>query len=96
MYQAYCASCHGLDGKGTATALKTRPTDLTLVVKNHNGAYVYDAILGDVAVPAHGNKDMPVWGDLFYSLSKGKPNDRVEIQQRASNITTYIESLARK
>ena len=34
MYQSYCAVCHGVDGKGNgpaAQALKTQPTDLTML-----------------------------------------------------------------
>ena len=36
MYASYCASCHGLDGRGhgpVATELKVPPTDLTLFKK---------------------------------------------------------------
>ena len=34
MFDAYCASCHGVDGKGNgpaAPALKKQPADLTLL-----------------------------------------------------------------
>src|ERR1700739_3634839 len=42
MYTSYCAPCHGTDGKGhgpAAAALKTQPTDLTALLKNHHGKY---------------------------------------------------------
>src|ERR1700692_3421848 len=42
MYTAYCAVCHGTDGKGggpAASALKTPPSDLTLLSKNNGGKY---------------------------------------------------------
>src|SRR5713101_3052138 len=55
---AYCAVCHGTDGKGggpAATALKVPPTDLTLLSKNNGGKYpalkVTGAIHGDSAFP---------------------------------------------
>ena len=38
MYKAYCAVCHGTDGKGggpAASALKIPPADLTLLSKNN-------------------------------------------------------------
>jgi Cytochrome c len=42
MYASYCASCHGLDGKGdgpTASALISRPTDLTALSRNNHGKF---------------------------------------------------------
>jgi mono/diheme cytochrome c family protein len=100
MYTAYCAVCHGADGKGggpAASALKVPPTDLTLLAKNNGGKYpaikVSSTIHGEGGLPAHGSKDMPVWGSLFWSLSRGH---EAEVQQRVSNLTKYIESLQAK
>ena len=42
MFRAYCASCHGVDGKGAGPAaahLKTRPTDLTRLTSANGGKY---------------------------------------------------------
>ena len=100
MYTAYCAVCHGTDGKGggpAASALKVPPTDLTLLSKNNGGKYpslkVSSSIRGESATPAHGSKDMPVWGTLFWSMSSGHEG---EVQQRVTNLTRYIESLQAK
>jgi len=97
MYMTYCAVCHGTDGKGggpAASALKIPPSDLTLLSKNNGGKYpsmkVEASIRGEAAFPAHGSKDMPVWGALFWSVSKGHEG---EVQQRVVNLTKYIESL---
>ncbi len=100
MYTTYCAVCHGTDGKGggpAASALKTPPTDLTLLSKNNGGKYpglkVTAAIRGESNVAAHGSKDMPVWGSLFLNLSHGHES---EVQQRVSNLSQYVESLQAK
>lgn len=100
MYTAYCAVCHGADGKGggpAASALKVPPSDLTLLSKNNGGKYpalkVSSSIRGESAQPAHGSKDMPVWGSLFWSMSSGHEG---EVQQRVANLTKYIESLQAK
>jgi mono/diheme cytochrome c family protein len=97
MYTAYCAVCHGTDGKGggpAASALKTPPSDLTLLSKNNGGKYpalkVASAIRGESALPAHGSKEMPVWGALFWNLSGGHEG---EVQQRVANLTHYVETL---
>jgi len=100
MYRAYCAACHGTDGKGggpAACALKIPPTDLALLSKNNGGKYpsirVSASIRGESATPAHGSTEMPMWGALFWSMSSGHEG---EVQQRVVNLTKYIESLQAK
>lgn len=100
MYTSYCAVCHGTDGKGggpAASALKVPPTDLTQLSKNNGGKYpslkVSASIRGESSLPAHGSKDMPVWGSLFWSMSGGH---EAEVQQRVSNLNKYIDSLQTK
>src|SRR6266568_4359596 len=42
MFNSYCAVCHGKDGKGNgpaASAMKTPPTDLTLLAQKDGGKY---------------------------------------------------------
>jgi mono/diheme cytochrome c family protein len=97
MYVAYCAVCHGTDGKSggpAASALKVPPTDLTTLSKNNGGKYpalkVSAAVHGEGGLPAHGSKEMPVWGSLFWSMSNGHEG---EVQQRVANLTHYIESI---
>jgi mono/diheme cytochrome c family protein len=100
MYKAYCAVCHGTDGKGNgpaAQALKTPPSDLTTLAGKNGGKYpglkVSAIIRGEDTVPAHGSKEMPIWGNLFWELSAGHPS---EVQQRVANLNQYLESLQKK
>jgi len=71
LYRQYCASCHGLDGKGhgdVAPALKALPPDLTLLL-DKDGKFAADrvrtSIDGTQASAAHGSREMPVWGKVF-------------------------------
>ena len=71
-FQSSCASCHGADGKGkgpVSEQLKTPPSDLTALSKNNNGVFptsaVYETIYGSKTVPAHGTREMPIWGERF-------------------------------
>ena len=101
MYNAYCAACHGADGRGNgpaASAMKTPPTNLTILSVQHNGRFpeaaVQQAIKGDPAMPsAHGSKDMPVWGPVFTMMGQG---GAAQAQLRVRNLTQYIASLQRK
>ena len=100
MFAAYCAACHGIDGKGNgpaAVALKARPTDLTILARQNEGKFpsirVYRAITGEAGISAHGSKEMPVWGPVFMSMSHQHES---EVHLRVANLTDYIKSLQRK
>jgi mono/diheme cytochrome c family protein len=77
LYREFCAVCHGVDGKGygpAAEALKTRPSDLTLITRHSNNdkfptIKIMRIVNGDDVVAAHGTKDMPTWGEAFKSIS---------------------------
>jgi mono/diheme cytochrome c family protein len=100
MYKAYCAVCHGTDGKGNgpaASALKTPPTDLTQLTKNNGGKFpdmkVASTVRGEGNIAAHGTPEMPIWGQLFWNMSHGHEG---EVQQRVANLTKYVQSLQAK
>jgi len=100
MFKTYCAVCHGTDGKGNgpaAAALKVAPADLTTLSKNNGGKFpdmkVVSTIRGQSNLAAHGTQEMPVWGSLFWGMSRGHEG---EVQQRVANLTKYIETLQQK
>lgn len=71
-YMNSCALCHGRDGKGTGAIndlLKKAPTDLTTLAKMNQGVFpferVYAVIDGREIVKAHGDRDMPAWGNRY-------------------------------
>jgi mono/diheme cytochrome c family protein len=97
-YKAYCTVCHGTSGRGdgpAAKALTTRPADLTTIARRHGGKFpvseVKDAITADIEVPAHGTREMPMWGPVFRSV-----DDRSVTELRIANLVTYIEGLQQK
>ena len=100
MFNTYCAVCHGVDGKGNgpaAPAMKTVPTDLTVLAQKSAGKYpaahVAAVIRGQAATPSHGSEDMPIWGPLFSSIDQGH---EAQVQQRVTNLVNYIETVQAK
>jgi mono/diheme cytochrome c family protein len=100
MFDSYCASCHGENGKGNgpaAAAMKNGVPDLTGLAKSHDGKFpsfhVYEVIRGDAAIPAHGSAEMPVWGPV---LRRVAVSDNAQLQQRLQNLTDYVRSLQDK
>lgn len=99
LYTAYCASCHGVDGKGhgpAAPALKGKLPDLTLMAKRKNGRFpegdVFQVIKWGGGIIGHGSKEMPVWGTAFRTLD----HDEVEVNLRIQNLIHYLESIQQK
>jgi mono/diheme cytochrome c family protein len=100
MFTSYCAPCHGVDGKGrgpVAAALKSQPADLTVLSRNNQGkfpsAHVVTVLQYGSELPAHGSKDMPIWGPLFDKMNQANPQER---ELRISNLSRYLESIQAK
>jgi mono/diheme cytochrome c family protein len=99
MFKAYCASCHGISGKGNgpaASALKKAPADLTLLARTNAGKFPEEAVSNQLRLSnetVHGSAEMPVWGPLLTSVSGG---DHAQVQLRIHNLVTYIQSIQAK
>ncbi len=75
-FQSSCASCHGTDAKGdgpVSSQLKVPPPDLTVLAKKNNGVFptnaAYEIIYGLKTIPAHGTREMPIWGYQFTPMA---------------------------
>jgi mono/diheme cytochrome c family protein len=71
-YKSSCASCHGVDGKGSGQFtefLKQGVPSLKVLSKNNGGVFpfdrVYQIIDGRTAVKGHGSGEMPIWGNSY-------------------------------
>jgi mono/diheme cytochrome c family protein len=96
LYREFCAVCHGVDGKGNgpaADALKVRPSDLTQITRHNNSKFPTIAIMriinGDDHVAAHGNQDMPTWGDALKSIS----SNSTFAEMRVRALVDYIQKI---
>ena len=99
LFQAYCAVCHGEDGKGhgvAAAGLRTAPADLTVLAKHHDGRFpanhVMDVLSNSADFTAHGSTEMPVWGPVFRSMGANPSLGTL----RAKNLTEYLRSIQEK
>jgi mono/diheme cytochrome c family protein len=100
LYVADCALCHGADAKGGgpfSPQLKTWPPDLTQLAKKNNGVFpgmhVSDVVDGEFEKPAHGSREMPIWGPVFRSMAHGH-NDSAQL--RINLLVKYLEALQQK
>ena len=105
-FEANCASCHGVNGKGQGPLvefLRRSPPDLTLLAKNNQGVFpmsrLYQVIEGG-GLPAHGSRDMPVWGreyrikDAEYYMDTPYPFEpEAMVRSRLLALLEYINRL---
>ncbi len=96
MYRWLCAGCHGAEGKGDGPALsslKSMPTDLTQLTKTHKGQFpslhLTNMLDKDPGTPAHGSKDMPIWGESF----RGSGEDPAVLRLRIRNLVDHLKKL---
>jgi mono/diheme cytochrome c family protein len=73
-YDAHCAICHGVSGRGNGEMRKflvKAPSDLTTMTKRNGGAFpnqlAWEIIDGRGAteIGPHGSREMPVWGQNY-------------------------------
>ncbi|WP_439404558.1 c-type cytochrome [Bradyrhizobium sp. DASA03076] len=116
-FQSSCASCHGADARGkgpVSNQLRTSPADLTMLAKNNNGVFpadaIYETIEGMKTVPAHGSREMPIWGERFNPVvnlphyvdpsywEKAGPekNPEVVVRKRILSVVDYLSRIQQK
>lgn len=101
-YLRYCGACHGPGGKGdgvAATVMRPKPTDLTGIAKANGGEFpmmrVIEYIDGTKDVRAHGDPQMPVWGEIFRAEA-GEHWKAAEVRGRIFFIADYLRSIQEK
>jgi mono/diheme cytochrome c family protein len=101
VFRNYCAACHGPGGRGNgpvSKALKRKVPDLTKLSRRNGGVFpathVRSTIMSgsDDLPPAHGSKQMPIWGPIFHDIEFDQDLGNVRLE----NVTKYLESMQRK
>jgi mono/diheme cytochrome c family protein len=103
LYRRYCASCHGLQGRGDgplAETLKRRPTDLTQLAKKDGGKLDEPKLLSFIDgrrwVKEHGPREMPVWGAVFDEELKIQFYREYTGLLQSRTLADYIRSIQEK
>lgn len=101
MYESFCASCHGVGGQGdgpVAPLIKIHVPDLTRITHRYGGEFptedVHRTIDGRFERPAHGPRDMPVWGWQFYRSETLKdPAERARVDALIDRLVQYLQTI---
>jgi hypothetical protein len=106
-FQFFCATCHGEGGRGDgskAEMLEVKPADLTKLSASNGGIFprqrILEVIDGRKIVKAHGDRDMPVWGDWFKMQAAeelgGAEGDERTVTRRLERLVDYLETIQEK
>jgi mono/diheme cytochrome c family protein len=93
-YRRYCASCHGVGGRGdgpAAEAFKPPPTDLTRSAMSV--PELMKVIDGRRTVRAHGDAAMPVWGEVFEQELEGSAREHRQALREVQALAEYVRAL---
>jgi len=98
LYMQYC----GKDGRGSGSVspyLKIAVPDLTVLKRNNKGIYPLDDVMATIdgrrTVRSHGDRDMPVWGEIFLKeTERGKYSELTSLL-KAKVIAEYVATLQR-
>ena len=103
-YDSHCAACHGSSGAGegpNARSLNVTIPNLTTLSERNGGAFpysrVYEIIDGRLELPAHGTRNMPIWGQVFsYKARPLNPDPAVFVRAKINALVMYIHGLQAK
>jgi mono/diheme cytochrome c family protein len=103
-YDSHCAACHGASGAGDgprAGLLNVTVPNLTTLSKRNGGVFpysqVYETIAGTLALPAHGTRKMPIWGEEFrYKAGPRNRSPELFVRSKIIALVVYVHGLQAK
>jgi mono/diheme cytochrome c family protein len=102
LYLRYCGACHGPKGRGdgiAAPVMKPRPPDLTTIAQRNGGKFPMAAVIAKIdgrqTIPAHGTRDMPVWGERFEADTSEPAARHAEARGKLLMLAEYVRSIQR-
>lgn len=94
----HCAACHGAEGEGggaVAAAISVAVPNLRTLAMRNGGSFPSDAVAayidGRETKVAHGDRQMPIWGDVFRGPEQGTA--RRTVRKRIDALVDFIEML---
>lgn len=98
LFTNHCAACHGADGEGggpVAAAMRVNVPNLRALATRNGGTFPADGVAayidGRELQAAHGDRRMPVWGDVFRGPEQGTAQRAV--RRRIAGLVAFIETL---
>lgn len=98
LYFNHCAACHGEYGEGTgpvAASMRVTMPNLRTLAQRNGGTFPTDAVAsyidGRESRTAHGDRQMPIWGDVFRGADQATA--RRTVRRRIAAVVEFISTL---
>jgi mono/diheme cytochrome c family protein len=98
LYLNHCAACHGDDGEGSgpvAASMRVTMPNLRTLAQRNGGAFPADSVTayidGRNVQAAHGDRLMPIWGDVFRGAEQGTAQRTV--RRRIAAVVDFVATL---
>jgi hypothetical protein len=80
--------------------MRPKPADLTQIAKKNGGQFPFQSTMeiidGRKTVRAHGDPDMPVWGEILSEEVSDSLHRRALVKGKLTLITDYVRSIQEK
>lgn len=100
LYANYCSACHGLVGEGdgpVAAVMQTNVPNLRTLSERSGGTFPRDAVRAYVDgrnLPvSHGDRQMPIWGNVFQWDEETSTESESISVQRINAVVEFVETL---
>jgi mono/diheme cytochrome c family protein len=98
LYLNHCAACHGADAEGggpVAAVMQTTVPNLRTLAQRNGGTFPTDAVTayidGRDVKAAHGDRQMPIWGDVFRGPEPGTAERTV--RERIAALVDFLKGI---
>jgi mono/diheme cytochrome c family protein len=100
LFANHCAACHGRLGEGdgpVAAIMTTNVPNLRTLAQRNNGTFPLDSVRGYIdgrELPvSHGDRQMPIWGDIFGWGSEEQPHSEQLVEQRINAVVDHLRAI---
>ena len=98
LYFNHCAACHGDDGEGTgpvAASMNVTVPNLRSLAQRNGGVFPGDSVTayidGRNSKAAHGDRQMPIWGDVFRGVEQA--TSQRTVRRRIAAVVDFVWTL---
>lgn len=98
LYFNHCAACHGDNGEGTgpvAASMRVTVPNLRTLAQRNGGSFPREAVVayidGRNLIAPHGDRQMPIWGDVFRGADQEA--DERTVRRRINAVADFISML---
>ena len=98
LYMNHCAACHGADAEGggpVAAVMQTTVPNLRTLAQRNGGTFPADSVTayidGREVKAAHGDRQMPIWGEVFRGPEQGTAQRT--IRERIAALVEFLKGI---